>query len=245
MAPDVNEVGDANNPPPLSGQYHKARTQLGLFSGLLLAWELVGIELGEAPLESVRITLKSPQAAPYVFIALIVYFWFRLAVEWLQCDALRRASLPSRIDYIGAQVLAISALVFYAVQRLLNVQVADFLKLNLVGQGLLGGLLGLAATSILASPRLRLSSRAWLSGAISVGVAVVTIAALVVSVWKPTWLSKPKEWIGVSGYLSFLLGFAIAYGLRSIAARVINALGSSARETNGKQPSKRSAKKTA
>jgi hypothetical protein len=34
------------SPPPLTESYHKARKNLALFSGLLIAWELVGLKLG-------------------------------------------------------------------------------------------------------------------------------------------------------------------------------------------------------
>ena len=59
---------------PLTESYRKARKHYVLFSGLLVAWELVGIRLGTGTegLEAVSgkvfdidITILSPVAAPY------------------------------------------------------------------------------------------------------------------------------------------------------------------------------------
>jgi hypothetical protein len=152
MGPDVNELGDATNPPPLSMQYHKARTQLALFSGLLAAWELIGIDLSpETSFENVKIVFKSPQAAPLVLIALIAYFWFRFAVEWLQCDEARRLRIPAQFDFYAAQVLATSALVLFAVQRWLSLQVADYLSKYNVLAFSVGLSIGIATCSSIAT----------------------------------------------------------------------------------------------
>ena len=51
-------------PPPLTDAYHKVRKQFGLFSGLLIAWELIGVDLEK--FSPYNVQLKNPEAAPYV-----------------------------------------------------------------------------------------------------------------------------------------------------------------------------------
>ncbi len=92
---------------------------------LLLAWELVGIELQDAPIESIKITLKSPQAVPYVLIALVFYFAFRLTVEWHQSALERRRMRASLVDFYVAHLIGVLAIGLYATQRLLEIQIAD------------------------------------------------------------------------------------------------------------------------
>ena len=72
-------------PPPLSEQYLKSRKQLALYSGLLFAWEFIGIKLpgpNEVLFPNLNISLKSPQAVPWVLIALIFYFGFRTVITF-------------------------------------------------------------------------------------------------------------------------------------------------------------------
>lgn len=133
----------ATIPPPLTDQYYAARKQLGLFSGLLIVWELVGISIPEAPLENVKVTLRTPSAARIVLIALVVYFTVRLLIEWFQCNLHRRLSPVSRIDVFFALGISVTALGVTAVQELLDIQlVKTGLEFNLAFI-LLGAGLGL------------------------------------------------------------------------------------------------------
>lgn len=113
------------NPPAFGASYDKARQSYGVATALLLAWALVGIELDKSPLSSVKVTLKSPQAAPYVFIAAVLYFAFRFTMEWYQADESRRAVQASRVDYVVAHGLGASSILLFLGQKLLQVQIAD------------------------------------------------------------------------------------------------------------------------
>lgn len=106
----------------------------------MIAWELIGVELESNPIESFKITIKSPQAAPYVLIVLIVYFAFRTIIEWHQVDARRRRLLASRIDFGVAHAIAGAALALFAIQTLLKVQVADTSFFNARSLAALGAL---------------------------------------------------------------------------------------------------------
>lgn len=72
----ATKTGHPNRAPTLFDAYHKARRSYGLVSGLLLAWEPVGIELACALITNFKATLKSPHAAPYILIALVGYSRF-------------------------------------------------------------------------------------------------------------------------------------------------------------------------
>ena len=112
-------------PDAMTDAYHKARRGYGLFSGLLIAWELIGIQVNASPFSDFNVTLKSPEAAPYILIALVGYYAFRLTVEWYQCDSSRRALKVSRIDFFIAHFLGFVAVGLYAIQRGLGLQLAD------------------------------------------------------------------------------------------------------------------------
>lgn len=112
-------------PPEFSQAYHKAHRHYGFFSALLLGWELVGIDVSTAPLQNVNIVLKSPQALPWVLIALVIYFGFRYLVEWMQSSEQRRKRFISRLDFFVAHGIAGLAVALYFYQTISKVQLAD------------------------------------------------------------------------------------------------------------------------
>ena len=127
-----------NTPQPLTDAYHKARRSYCLFSGLLIAWELIGIQLPKDPFPQIKIILKSPEAAPFIFISLILFFSFRMTIEFLQCDQKRIDNKYSKIDFHVAHLLALISVLLFIFQRTTEVQSADVLKLNSFPSILLG-----------------------------------------------------------------------------------------------------------
>lgn len=124
------------NVPDFTKEYFNARKQYGLFSALLLAWELIGIDVPDAPMESLKITFKSPQAVPYVLIALVFYFAYRFIVEWFQSNPKKRELRVSRVDFWVAHWIAIVALAIVVIQLVSKTQIANnqsegFLVLNM------------------------------------------------------------------------------------------------------------------
>lgn len=111
--------------PQLTEAYEKARKQYGLFAALLMAWEIVGIELTALPISSVDITLRSPQAVPFVLMALVGYFAFRVTIEWHQSNAARRSAMPSKLDFWTAHGIAILAAGIFGFQSLSGLQLAN------------------------------------------------------------------------------------------------------------------------
>jgi len=114
----------------LTPEYYKARRGLMLFSGLLLAWELIGIELSQKlNIESLNldITIKSPQAAPAVLIILVIYFSIRIAIEWHQSPSERRKEKASVADIVLTTTVVVASLSISTFQFLLKIQIVDII----------------------------------------------------------------------------------------------------------------------
>jgi hypothetical protein len=100
----------------MSDQYHKARKQYALFSGIVIVWVLVGIRVNtENPIESVGVSLLSPEAIPVMLLTILVYFAYRTTIEWFQCDTDRRNTTASKIDFSMAHLIGASAFGIYIV----------------------------------------------------------------------------------------------------------------------------------
>lgn len=113
---------ETNLPPPRSESYQKARKSYGLVAGLLLAWELVGVELQSSNLP---FSLQSPDAAPLVLLALVVYFGFRFAIEWRHHHPARREDRWSRIDNYLAHIIGFGAVAVFFIQLAIDEQLFD------------------------------------------------------------------------------------------------------------------------
>lgn len=112
----------------LTPEYYKARRGLMLFSALLIAWELIGIELSpKLNIDSLNldITIKSPQAAPAVLFILVIYFSIRTAIEWYQSHPERRKEKASIADIYLTVTVVISSLIIITIQFFLNIQIAE------------------------------------------------------------------------------------------------------------------------
>lgn len=121
------------DPSALTSEYHKARKQLMLWAGILLIWELVGVDLERAKeadgnFSALVKAIKSPQAVPWVLLILVAYFLFKVTVEWYQCNEARRNMRVARIDFTSAWVVSLLAYVLYFAQAISHVQFADLLQ---------------------------------------------------------------------------------------------------------------------
>lgn len=132
MTQDKAPTRSAREPQALSSEYHKARKQLILWAGILLVWELVGVDLAKAEASGGNVgaivsAIKSPQAVPWVLIVLVAYFFFKMNIEWHQCSLPRRQLRVSKIDFYSAWVVTLGAYLLYVAQRISRVQFADLL----------------------------------------------------------------------------------------------------------------------
>lgn len=116
--------------------YHKARRQLSLFSAILIFWEYVGIRFGEKaeepittkmPLFDVKVRLENPEVIPVIIVLLVLYFSFRITIEWKQSDINRRAEMAPRVDLVTSYFLAFVSLALFIFQQLFAFRLADFL----------------------------------------------------------------------------------------------------------------------
>src|SRR5436190_3140305 len=130
--------------PHLTDAYHNARKSYTFAAGVMLAWELVGIELPES---FYGMKILSPGAVPYILMVTTSYFFFRTAIEWHQTDIERRTVLAARLDYILANTIAATAFVVFAVQRTLQGQLFRVL-IDQVGGNPVPGLRGVLVTVI-------------------------------------------------------------------------------------------------
>lgn len=105
-----------------SEYFHKARKNLILFSGILLGWVFVGIEVPQEPFPNVKIIIKSPRAIPWVLLSLIFYFLYRTIIEWHQSDKLRRTYPISKLDYTISILIPVMAILIYSISNLFNIE---------------------------------------------------------------------------------------------------------------------------
>jgi hypothetical protein len=141
-------------PRALSNEYHKARKQLMLWSGILFIWELVGVDLNKAGTSGGNIgtlisSIKSPQAVPWVLLVLVAYFAFKLRIEWRQCSEARRQVPEAIQDYYIAFIVAGIAWVLYFGQAIIHIQFADYFS-SLTGYLTSGAAYVVSWSSILA-----------------------------------------------------------------------------------------------
>ena len=135
-------------PPALTSEYHKARRQLVLWSGLLFVWEFIGIDLEAmktvgGTFGALVQSLKSPRAVPWVLLIVVVYFFYRFVIEWLQFDPKRQIKKAAKIDIMISLGIALISIFLFIVQHLFNVQVA-------LGQSLFGRIFYLIIFSLIA-----------------------------------------------------------------------------------------------
>jgi hypothetical protein len=108
--------------PHLTDQYCQARKEYTLISGILLAYVLIGIALPEDGklIPNASIALKNPNALPIIFLTLLIYFAYRVTIEWNQCDERRRAMTVSRVDFLVAHALGLCSVAAYLIDRALE-----------------------------------------------------------------------------------------------------------------------------
>ena len=109
--------------PPVTDAYRKAHKNYVLAGALLGSWQLIGISIDTKG--KWGITLKSPAAVPLILFALVVYFGYKMTVEWLQCDEGRRMHTVALLDFKIAHGIALSAVIIAIFQYTFQKQVLD------------------------------------------------------------------------------------------------------------------------
>jgi hypothetical protein len=117
---------------PVSDAYRKAHKSYVLASGLLAAWELLGITLNTK--EKWGIELKSPTAVPLILFTLVSYSGYKMWIEWLQCDREAQNNRAARLDFLIAHLIAASAIIISIVQYLWRIQIVNVIETKVAPQ---------------------------------------------------------------------------------------------------------------
>lgn len=138
----ATETQKTEPPEPFGSSYEKAHRAYGLTAALLLSWELIGIDLGDKPLPSIDVRLKSPQAVPWVLVVLLLYFAFKYTIEWFQATPERRGMRAAQIDFAASHSIGALSLVVLMIQLVFQIQIANQTSLpgvKTIVSGLCGG----------------------------------------------------------------------------------------------------------
>ena len=199
------------DPQALTSEYHKARKQLMLWAGILFIWELVGIDLDKAKeaggnAGAVVGAIKAPQAVPWAFLTLILYFGFKLRIEWGQCNHLRRQMRESRVDYYSAFFVASIAFILYLAQAISHIQFANAVQGSSRFESFFAGIVLCTSVGII----IRLVTR-WHPPDMNRRVAIVVIIVGLVSALELWNRSRFLQWM-LYGLLlgSVVTGFIFA-----------------------------------
>jgi DNA-binding CsgD family transcriptional regulator len=115
---DEKIVSSMASPPPLSDQYHSARNKYALFSALLLAWNFLGLQIDiRSIFASVSLSLPTPDKVPILLTGLVLYYAYRISIEWNQCNGTRRDYKSSQVDFAITHLIGFVSLLAYGVQQ--------------------------------------------------------------------------------------------------------------------------------
>lgn len=172
--------------PLLTHAYAGERKRLVIYSGLLFAVEMAGLQLGhnQSTLFGSFIAFTSPDAVPLVLVALIVWSLFRVMVEWFSCDYRRRQTPFAKLDFYSALLLSTLAVSMFSFQRLTGERLAEQVGLVTAGAMLLS-----AVAANIAGAAFRRILRYLLVGVCLIGFALVAIVLLHVI---------PMKWRGLT-----------------------------------------------
>jgi hypothetical protein len=115
----------------LSEGYNKCHRDYIIVSALLLAWEIIGITVDKQPFRNYNFSFKNPQAFPAVLFVLIFYFMFKMTIEWHLNNKVQRNSIPAKIDFYSAHVIAFSSLFLYSYQQATTNQLITLLPTDI------------------------------------------------------------------------------------------------------------------
>jgi putative effector of murein hydrolase LrgA (UPF0299 family) len=134
--------------PPVTPAYQKAHKSYLAVSSLLGSWQLIGITVDTK--EKWGITLKSPTAIPLILFILVMYFAYKMTIEWKQCDDGRRAHPMAKLDFFVAHILGALAISIATLQYIFQRQVVDIVSRDLPLPGSTGLVVAMALMSTFA-----------------------------------------------------------------------------------------------
>lgn len=213
---------------PLTDHYHQARKQYTLVSGVLLAYVLIGIGLPEDGkiLPNASVSLKNPNALPIIFLALLIYFAYRVTIEWNQCDERRRAMTVSRVDFLVAHALGLCSVAAYLVDRALEYGLGQlavmyapevFFVVLWIGISLEAPLLLRAAIEHFQGAGGRGGRRGWI-GRVDASMAPIFVAIVCIALIGLTFVLVLDSLTNVGGSSMYLLMRNVGFGVITLVA---------------------------
>lgn len=101
-----------------------------MVSGFLLFYELLGARPTNTPIAWLGVKITNPEAAVFVIFILLLYFAFRLIIEWWKLESEQRMSRPLQIDYILAHSIAALAVFLFLFQSMQGIQIAESIMVD-------------------------------------------------------------------------------------------------------------------
>jgi hypothetical protein len=154
----ATENEDSVSPHPTES-YHKARRLFALLSGILLAWEYVGIRVGQQnaggngisgqppvapdaklPIFDMPMTFEHPEVIPSVILILVMYFGIRYTIEWLASTGKERGRVAWIADRVIAYMIGVLAISVFALQRMSAFRLANIITPTALVALVIGGI---------------------------------------------------------------------------------------------------------
>ena len=127
----------------LSDGYRRARKSYVLFSGLLLAFELVGFKVPDTLFfGGTKIPLERPESVPFVLLTLMTFFGFRIVLEWQLLGESIHLRNPARLDFAAAHAIAAVAGVLFLIRVVFGISLLGNLDNETLWIGLMSLILG-------------------------------------------------------------------------------------------------------
>lgn len=192
-----------------------------LTAALLGSWQLLGITIDTK--EKWGISVKSPSAVPVILFVLLVYFGYKVTIEWIQCDSGRKmhpaALLDFRIAHVIAVVAVLIAIIQYVLQRQLFDVIASHVPRWILIVVLTGFVFGGVTTTIGYGVLLLLKHRSYVAkyysrwGVIALGVVLcaVSTATLVALYIVGTYAPHAISVYGFGVLLVFVVGAFLGF----------------------------------
>lgn len=159
-----------------SNAYYKAHRLYGFAAGLLLVLELIGIEESDAAqIPYTSYNLSNPNALPVVVAIGVLYFAFRLTVEWYQQSEGLRSRRASVLDFCLMHVAASSAIGVMLLQRVFGIDTLGLVTFSTYF-AVAVFLTAVGFVALLSSvPRLRTRAAFWIVGTSSLLAATLAV----------------------------------------------------------------------
>jgi hypothetical protein len=93
--------------------YKASQRNYAIFSGVLLLWEIIGVDIDSDLITIINIRIANKDAMQYVLISILVYFGLRFTIERIYIKPLKLSSGIEALDFAASHCLGGLALVIW------------------------------------------------------------------------------------------------------------------------------------